>query len=380
MVDRSASGHFASGDGRRGGFTLRQRVEGGTWYTRFTVGGDEIELSTGSRDADAARSEAERLYGEQLALASNRPRKVKPIRTRRGLSVALEDLIAEWLSSLVNTHAAGTLKGWELYAGTHFIPFFVAVHNVNAGTCADYMRSRLGQVRSQTVRKELTALRSLLAWGAESGFLPPFEVPKLPKRSAGTPFERRSRVSAVPLSRDQVEAFLAALPEWSSSRKVERFAVRARFVVAYETSLRPSTLDRLSVPEHYRKGETSLRLSEASDKNRWSRDVPLTERARAALDAVLADLGDGYEGFIFGDHDHRTHVQRTANKVFPRELAERFCPAHLRSARITHLLEQSGNLPGVQHMAGHRQTTTTSRYVRPSFRAALDVLEAEANA
>ena len=47
-----------------------------------------------------------------------------------------------------------------------------------------------------------------------------------------------------------------------------------------------------------------------------------------------------------------------------------FTSVHLRSARITHLLEATGNLPGTQFMAGHKHTTTTARYVKPSLRAA----------
>ena len=33
--------------------------------------------------------------------------------------------------------------------------------------------------------------------------------------------------------------------------KVTEFPIRARFIVAYETGLRPGTLDALSVPQHY---------------------------------------------------------------------------------------------------------------------------------
>jgi integrase len=192
----------------------------------------------------------------------------------------------------------------------------------------------------------------------------------------GTPHPVRRRVAAVELSPEQTLALIAALPEWSTSRKVTPFAVRGRFEVAYETSLRPSTLDRIEAPDHYRAGESLLRLSDDTDKARWGRDVPLTERARAALDAVLARHGEGYTGPIFGEHDYTTHIRRAAFQVLPRELAERFCGAHLRSATITHLLERPhASLPGVQHMAGHKLTSTTSRYVRPSLRAARETID-----
>jgi hypothetical protein len=115
----------------------------------------------------------------------------------------------------------------------------------------------------------------------------------------------------------------------------------------------------------------------------------LTERARAALDATIVELsknlppGADFKGPVFGEHDYTTHIRRAAlgddetPGALPRELAERFCGAHLRSARITHLLDRGANLPGVQHLAGHRQMSTTARYVRPSFRSALDALKVE---
>ncbi len=52
---------------------------------------------------------------------------------------------------------------------------------------------------------------------------------------------------------------IAALPVWSNPRNAPRFPVRARFIVAYETSLRPSTLSALSVPEHYTAGASALK-------------------------------------------------------------------------------------------------------------------------
>jgi len=50
-----------------------------------------------------------------------------------------------------------------------------------------------------------------------------------------------------------------------------------------------------------------------------------------------------------------------------------FTGQHVRSAAITRALERSSNLAGVMHLAGHKLASTTSKYVRPSLRAALDV-------
>jgi integrase len=324
-------------------------------------------------------------------------------------------LIAAWLRSLSTTHAANTLTTWRGYVGAHWVRFYSSTDDLTREKHGEYLRTRLGEVRAVTVRKELTALRSFLDWchGEDeqrpdgsvvpTGPLPHVrgsDVPRLPKRASGTPYGKRRRVAAFELSPEQVTAIIEALPEWSERRVGgEHFPIRARFVLGYETSLRPSTLDRLEVPTHYRRGESMLRLTAAADKARWGRDVPLTARAREALDSVIAvhearaaELARAerefsgetsgraaeFTGLVFGHHDYRDHIRKAAELALPRELAERFAGTHLRSARITHLLERpKANLPGVQHLAGHKLMSTTARYVKPSFRAALEALGGE---
>lgn len=353
---------------KRQGWRIRQQSPGGIYTVRFTCDGRTVERSTGTSDAERAAREATRIYAH--AIAHERPRPVK--RLRAG-AVDVAEVVAAWLISLTTTHDAGTIKTWKLYAKTHWLPFFEALHSVTSIQCGLYMRERLGKVRATTVRKELTALRSFVALAEEYGWLPKgVTVPSVPKRSTGTAHSKRRRSAAVELSPVEVDAILAALPEWSTSRKVAKFPIRARFIVAYETGLRPELIDALSAPMHYRKRQASVRITVELDKGRWARDVPLSARARTALDAVCPK-----QGVIFGKHDYREHIRAAAAAAMPADpgRAERFCGAHLRSARVTHLLEQPGaNLPGVQFLVGHKSTATTSRYVRPSARAARDVL------
>jgi site-specific recombinase XerC len=149
--------------------------------------------------------------------------------------------------------------------------------------------------------------------------------------------------------------------------------------VHYETGLRSSTLDRIRVPQHYVKGQRVLKLTPDVDKARFGREVPLTRRARRILDYLIGKLGPDFEGPIFGTadgagHDYRKHIARAAFKILPREVAVSFCAAHLRSARITHLLESGANIVGVKHLVGHKHISTTDRYVRSGFRAATDAI------
>jgi integrase len=309
------------------------------------------------------------------------------------MSLTIEQLTAGWLESLRSTLAPNTISTWLCYSRAHWIPFFGDPSGFTRERFGEYFRARLGHVLKATVKKERTALKGLLQWSllygdiAPPAFAPPAPedpdqreqwagdvvsswVPKLPKRGLGTNYRLRRRVASFDLPPDQVKALIKSLPEWSTSRRVGRFPVRARFIVAYETSLRPSTLDRMLAPKHYRPGSDRLQLTADIDKARFARPTPLTKRARRVLDYVLRCHGPGYTGPIFGAHDYRQHLARAAKKALPPELAEKFAGTHLRAHAITHWLESGSNMLGVQQMAGHKQIATTSRYAKPSFRAA----------
>lgn len=373
----------------RGGWSIRQRGAGRVWTVRYILpDGRDDERSTGTRDREVALVEGARIYADEVRRAESRPATVR----QRPLVVNFPGALALWLSSLENTHAKCTRDIWELWA-RHWIVFFGDLHNVTEGMCRDLVSERLGKVKRQSVKREVAALRNFVAFALQRKLIPELvHVPNAPKHAAGTACEVRRRVAALPITREQVEAFLAALPETSelSENRGDVYPIRDRFVVQYETSLRPSSIDRLRVPDHYQPGESMLRLSDDTDKARWGRDVPLTPRARAALDRVLAwveaqrqakqaalgrpVLAEPYAGPIFGVHNYKKQVRKAAKEALPPELADRFCAAHLRSARITHLLERGANIVGVQYSAGHKQLSTTSKYVRPTFRSAADAM------
>jgi integrase len=342
---------------------------------RFRVNGERFELSTGTSDPIEAAKAAERIYADHVQRA---PQKLKIV--RRGDAPPLDDLISTWLATDA-TLDPDTARVWETY-GRHWLEHWETLADVTDVTATDYRDKRLRKVQGTTVRKELGALRRFLTWCHERGYLPRIvTVPGVRSKVTGTKHPLRHRVAAPELSPDQIEAVLAALPAWSESKRVERFAIRARFRVQYETGLRPSTIDGLSVPEHYSPGATSLRITADIDKTRSVREVPLTAAARESLDATIAGMpprpdGGPFRGAVFGGHDYREHLTEAARKALPHAAAEVFTGAHLRSARLTHLLERTGNVAGVQHLAGHADTRSTSRYLRPTFRAAMAALEA----
>jgi site-specific recombinase XerC len=341
--------------------------EGRTVYVvRFTHNGRTYDRTTGTSDPDEAPRAAARIYAEHV---QKEPGTRKP--TRRRDSPPLEELVAEWLETS-STLAATTVETWTGY-GRRWTKLWATAADLIEVETERYRNDRLRSVVSATVRKELTALRHFIRWLVAHGYLGrEIGVPGVPAKSTGTRYARQSRQSAPELTPKQVKAIIAALPEWSASKKLRKqYAIRARFVVAYETGLRPSSLDRMSVPEHYHRGSKRLRLTDEIDKNRWGRELPLSPKARRALDGVCPEVG-----LIFGEHDYRERLDEAARKVLPAATADRFAGAHFRSAMITHVLERTGNLSGVQYLAGHKQAKTTGSYARPSLRAAEEALEA----
>lgn len=352
------------------GWTLRQRSPGAIIKVRFrpAPGAETTERSTGTSDPVAADIEAAKIVARARAGAA------APKRVRRGAAEALGPLIVRWLDWLQATHARTTIKTWGGYAESHFVPFFGSTERLTSEDATAYQRARLLKVEGVTVRKEQSALRSLAAYAFETGAITePMIVPTLPKRATGTTHPTRRRRAAPPLTAAETVAVIRRLPEWSSSKKVERFPIRARFLVAYETGLRPSTLDRLVAPTHYRIGAAALKLDAKSVKERWARDVPLSRRARRFLDYLLRKLATEagpYKGPIFGWHNYREHIAAAAAEALPPDKAERFCAAHFRSAMITHSLGAGAALPAVQWLVGHTLVSTTARYVKPGYEGA----------
>jgi site-specific recombinase XerC len=147
---------------------------------------------------------------------------------------------------------------------------------------------------------------------------------------------------------------------------------RAFYTVMWETGLRTGTIARLSVPEHYEPGRSALSVTDAIDKVRFGRELPLTSRARDVLDAVSPR-----RGLVFGDRNLVGQLRRAARAAgLSDERARRVSNHHLRHARATHLASRSDNLVGVAFLLGHKHLTTTAIYARPRERAAREVIAA----
>jgi integrase len=342
---------------RAEGWKLHRDERYGTWLVRFTHQGRRIHVSTGETDHGRALEAGARLFAESV---SGR-------RAQVGVtSVRFAQLAAKWLVSVEPELDHLTYRQYKMYCHTHFGPFFVWTDRLTDAGCRDYSSARLRKVSRSTVSRELAVLRRICEYGVERGMLEGVPTIKpLGKRVQGNRSIKREPKALDP--RD-VERFLAALPEEGiRARDGKRAIVKARWIVAWETGLRPATLDALEAPHDYKPGSAVLVVRDEADKARFGRTLPLSPRAREALRSVCPDVG-----LIFGRHDHRAHFRAAAAEAG----LEHVTPYDLRHSRLTLWASRSTDLTAIGYLAGHKHATTTSRYVHQAQRGAEEVLRA----
>jgi integrase len=331
----------------------------GVFQVRFTHEGRRYSFTTGERDSETAAGEAARTYAE---VVSGRWSPGKVLTAAAGKP--FDEVAALWLADVESSIDPKTFTLYQdTYVGTHFKPFFPTIDRLTTVGVQDYISNRLRKVTRHTLKKELSVLGRVAKWAHQRGYLeqlPEITVPGA--RVLGHAAESARKQTFLVFTAKEIAAIVTKLPEYATvNSSGERFPLRARFVLAWETSLRPATLDKLSVPENYRPGSTVLNITDDMDKNRFRRDLPLSEAARKALDSVCPTAG-----IIFGSHDSRTPLRAAALAAgIDAYRAERISPYDFRHSRLTHLGQVSSNLSGVMYLAGHRQPATTAKYMRP---------------
>lgn len=325
-------------------------------YVYFTHAKKSYRIALGTKDPGEAAKRAAKEYSDVV-----RGRKV--VRPGSRSLLDLDELLASWLDESKGALDPKTLETYEIYA-RKFVAHFASFDAVTEPSIGDYTRARLREVAASTVRKERSGLSSFLSWCLEKRFLTELPAfPPLPKKATGTR-SGAQRAAPVDVTPEEARAIIAKLPEQSKRLGDRKWPVRARYVVAYETGLRPETLATLSVPEHYRKGRKTLLIAAENDKARYEREVPLSALAREALDAVAPKAG-----LVFGRHNFDKALKRAARSVLGEDRGKDFASYDFRHGRATDLLELSGSLGGVAYVLGHKRLTTTNRYLRGTFRA-----------
>ena len=336
------------------------RHEDDNLYVRFRHAGKRPYLSTGTRDPVQAAERAATIYAE---VVSGRRRPEATLRS----STPLDELVASYLEHVEATGGTDRFSMQYQHMNVHVLPFFRSLAEIGSeASWADFEARRRRQgIGTGTIAKELSTLRSFAKWCRQRRVLeavPEYRAPKI-----------TSDFSPLCLEAAQVDRILAALPVKATTGRHAGKHVRARFVFAWETALRPGTIERLRVDD-YDRAQKRLRVRDSIDKARFGRDLPLSERARRALEAVAPS-----SGLIFGRARFRDSLKAAALAArLPKDIAERVTPYTFRHSRITHLASVTTDLRGLAYLAGHKDLTTTSHYVHGNVAAGERVLAAAA--
>jgi integrase len=246
-----------------------------------------------------------------------------------------------------------------------------------------FVNARMRQVAKDTVVKEVAALFQFLTWlHLDKKFItkrPP--RPEYRAKDLGTRVGPQ-RDHPVELDDETALKIILLLPEYAHSQKTsETFACRDMMRFAFETGLRPSTVGRLVVGEHWVRGKDVLKITADIDKGRNTgsrgkpRFVPLTQVAKEILEQRAPK-----SGAIFGmqrngrARDIRVQWKRAAIEVLGREDGERCAPYDLRHGANFRMAEAGGTVGGRMHMLGQSKASTNDKYMRPSEKAAADIV------
>lgn len=379
---------------RRGSNPWSVYSDNGVAFINTRIAGQRIRQSIGVNypaDPDARSASLER-HAQQAAaeryakLIAGRATAFKE-GDRLVTTRTLREALSLWLADVEKLYPA-SIKMYVTHART-----FEAVATKLAGKetpfawlvdddgPARFSLHRLSGITRATLRKETTTLFKFIGWAKLNGLLS--STPARPKLDRGlrgtrTGTQRAKRVDVTP---DEAMRIVAALPEWAArggrgastvGKVANRFRVRDALHFAWETALRPATVARIRVPDHWAPGRTTLTISDDIDKTRFGRTVPLTAQACAILERCAP--ADG--GLVFGAHDYRNHIKAAAAAVLDAERAKDFSGYDFRHARTTDSINKSGSMLGVAFLVGHKNLTTTNHYAHPAERHAQEAVDA----
>jgi hypothetical protein len=231
---------------------------------RFTHTRRRYHVSTGERDLGAAQKAAAQIYRDVTSgqWAPGQRQVAAPATT------PFDEVAARWLAHIRPTIDEKTFRLYrDTYVGSHFASFFKTIEQLTTVGAQDYISARLRKVTRQTLKHELSPLRHLAKWAHERGYLthlPQIETPG--RRVLGTPVANARKSVPLIFTADEIAAIVERLPEfWSAPRAQKPYPVHARYIVAWETALRPQTVAKLEAPGDYHRGTAVLVIRDDID-------------------------------------------------------------------------------------------------------------------
>jgi integrase len=345
--------------------TCRRGVYGVRWTNEPGKLPRRPEITLGTTDSVEASRLAPLVYAEHIS-GKKQEDGSSGANCIASPTTKLDGLIADWLDAVTIQLGRGVFDIYLIY-GRHWLKHLKTLGDVRPARIDDYQNARLKSVLRKTVKLELSAMRRFFKWLKVREYIRQVpEFPELGENVLGTKYHVPRRAAPVNvMSAEQMDEVIDSMDEWSI-RKVrgKKFPVKARFLVARETGLRPITIDNLIGRDVTVSG---LHIRDENDKNRWGRVVPLSDRARAALESVLPEDPDE---LIFGEHHWGPIFYRYTVKTFGENS---FTPYDLKHGRVTELFDSGAPETGIQFLTG--TTSLIRTYSHPTRRAAEEALK-----
>ncbi|MCK9387203.1 MAG: tyrosine recombinase XerC [Sulfuritalea sp.] len=235
------------------------------------------------------------------------------------------------------------------------------------------MQLHAQQLAPRSIARTLSAWRSYYAWLARRGViaLNPADGLRAPKRARTLPKA---------LGIDQAAALLDR-PAATMANDPLQIRDAAMFELLYSSGLRLSELVSLDWP-----GGLDLANGEVTvtGKRRKTRQVPVGDQARSALEAWLA-----LRLQFARDDQPALFLGRNGTRLTPRQVQSRLAqwaqrqgagvhvhPHMLRHSFASHVLQSSGDLRAVQEMLGHASIAATQIYTHLDFQHLAKIYDA----
>jgi len=342
--------------GRRAGLPKLLPLEPGKtiYKCRFTANGVRVTVTTGESDPSRAVEASERLYAEaKLGRPIKRTRRVS-----NSDSASIAVLSARYLAQVkASGKAPSYYRKQHMHFHAHFLPRWTRLSDLTSDEIERYATSRASEltnrgtkVQPPTIYKEMVTLSQFMRWCERHAN--GFEAP---------PFDRVKPVSAYEspdFSEEDMRALLAELPD--RRKHPRRFAVREYHTVQWAQGMRPGEVGKLRWSDvDLEKRRITIRQRNDKAREKFDRIIAMADETHAVL-SELASEPHIPAAFIFGQHDYRTSIElaRTRAKL------SYVTPHHLRHARLTELASKTQDVAALQYLAGHRNLSTTDRYVR----------------
>lgn len=348
--------------GRRAGLPVVYKPTASTavFWCRFTLDGVRHRLSTGCRDQGAAEAEARRLHG--LASLGKLPGG----KQRRVPAYARTPLIDQVVKYLEWARANGKADSYVRKQEGHLARYMTrwqSIDQITTKAIEEYKvdrRTENQKLRLTTLYKELVTLSRLLHWCKKAGHLD--DVPHFDRFKPVTDYVPPNTTP------EEIDRVLRELPDRKTHPK--RLPVREFYVVQWSQGLRPCDVQRL-LWHHVDMAAKKITIAASNDKARTGRVLPMTKESIAVF-RELAKRPHAAMEPVFGNRSYRRSLQLAIERAG----VSRFTPHGFRHARLTELASETRDTAAVQFIAGHKNLSTTDRYVRSRTERAQAVFDA----